>query len=93
MPPSLGSLYPGKTKFFSGLKIYPEQHLLLLLLLFIHCLLLRLLFVGWGVVLRPCFVLQYAVCFLVLQLSRLDRESWLLYFRCVLNVNVMSLLS
>ena len=33
-----------------------------------------------------CFVLEYFVSFLVLQLSRWERESWLLYFCCVLNV-------
>ena len=38
-----------------------------------------------------CIVLQYFVSFLVLQSSRLGKESWLLYFCCVLYV--MSLLS
>ena len=28
-----------------------------------------------------CFVMQYLMFFLVLQSSRLRRESWLLYFR------------
>ena len=41
--------------------------------------------------LGPCFVLQYFVSFLVLQSSRWGRESYLLYFCCVLIV--MSLLS
>ena len=31
-----------------------------------------------------CFVLQYVVSFLVLQPSHWGRESWLLYFCCVL---------
>ena len=35
--------------------------------------------------LGPCFVIQYVVSFLVLQLSRLGRESWLLYFCCILD--------
>ena len=38
-----------------------------------------------------CFVLQYSVSSLVLQSSCWGRESWLLYFCCVLHV--MSLLS
>ena len=42
-----------------------------------------------GFVLGPCFVLQYFVPFLVLLSSRGGRESWLLYFCCVLNVMVL----
>ena len=38
-----------------------------------------------------CFVLQYFVSSLILQSSRLGRESWLLYFCC--DLNVMSMLS
>ena len=30
----------------------------------------------------PCFLMQYLTSFLVLQLSRWGRESWLLYFNC-----------
>ena len=56
------------------------------LLLFFHCLLLLPFVVG---VLG--FVLQYVVTVLVLQASRLGRESWFLYFYCVLIA--MSLLS
>ena len=33
-----------------------------------------------------CIVLQCFVSFLVLKSSRCGRESWLLYFCCVLNV-------
>ena len=50
-----------------------------------------LIIVCGGLVLAPCFVLQYFVSFLALQLSHWGRESWLLYFWSVLNV--MSLLS
>ena len=32
----------------------------------------------------PCFVMKYLVSFLVLQSPRLRRESWLLYFYCLL---------
>ena len=46
---------------------------------------------GGGVSVCHCFVLQYFVSSQVLRSSRLGRESWLLYFCCVLNV--MSLLS
>ena len=51
------------------------------LLLFIYYILLLPLFVCvWrGVVLGPSFVLQYFVSFLVLQSSRRERKSWLLY--------------
>ena len=47
------------------------------LLLFIYHLLL-------GLVLGICFVLKYAVSFVALQSPRRGRESWLLYFCCVL---------
>ena len=33
----------------------------------------------------PCFVVLYLVSFQVLQQSRWRRESWLLYFSCLLN--------
>ena len=46
---------------------------------------------GVGVVSAPCFVFQYFVSFLVLQLSHCGKESCLFYFCSVLNV--MSLLS
>ena len=54
------------------------------LLLYIHCLFLLLLFVG---VKCSVFVLfeHYFVSFLDLQASRWGRESWLLYLCCVLN--------
>ena len=38
-----------------------------------------------GFVLGPCFVVRYFVSFLVLQSSRWERESWLLYFYCFLD--------
>ena len=63
---------------------------MVVLLLFINYLLLLLLFVGFCV--RSFkLVLWYFVYFLVLQSSRWGRESWLLYFCCVLKV--MTLLS
>ena len=34
--------------------------------------------------LGPCFNLQYFMCILILHLSRWGRESWLIYFCCVL---------
>ena len=40
----------------------------------------------WGFVLDPCFVTWHCVSFLVLQPSRWGRESWLLYFYCLLDV-------
>ena len=45
------------------------------LLLLIHC-----LFCLWGFVFGICFVMQYSVFFLVLQLSWGGSESWLHYF-------------
>ena len=33
-----------------------------------------------------CFVVQFLVSFLAQQSSRLERESWLLYFNCLRNV-------
>ena len=41
-----------------------------------------------GFVLGSCFVVQYFVSFLVLQLSHCGRESWLLYFCGILNCHV-----
>ena len=52
----------------------------------IYSVLLVASMVCWGLVLGPCFVLQYFVSFLVLQSSCWGLENWLLYFCCVLNV-------
>ena len=65
---------------------------MVVLSLFSPCLLLLPLFVGvLDITYLFCFVLQNLVSFLVLQLSRWRRESWLLYLCSVMNV--MSLLS
>ena len=52
----------------------------LVLLLFIHCLLLLILFVCGGVLVGLCFVLQYFGSFLVLQSSRWKKEPIALLF-------------
>ena len=44
-----------------------------------------------GVVFGPCFVIEYSVSFLVMQSSRWERESWMPYFHCILDVAVIVL--
>ena len=62
----------------------PVRSEAVVLLSFIHCLFV-VAHIDCGIlVLGHCLVLQYVMSFLVLQSSRWDRKSWLLYVRCVL---------
>ena len=75
----------------SELKIWPVtldavRSKAVVLLLFDHYLLLLPLFVGRGLYLSPCCVVQYFASFLVLQSSYWGKKSWLLYFCGILNV-------
>ena len=54
------------------------------LLLMIRCALLLPLFLFFMFVL--CVVVQYLVYFLLLHLIVKERETWLLYFNCILDV-------
>ena len=64
--------------------VCPDHTHLYLSLAVVYLLLSVALMVCGGLVLGLCFVLQYIVSFLVLLSSCLGRESWLLYFCCVL---------
>ena len=58
--------------------------------LFIHCLLLLLLSVGFSIRYMFCFA-EFSILSSFAIISLGNRESWLLYFCCVMNV--LSLLS
>ena len=64
--------------------VCPDHTHLYFSLAVVYLLLSVALMVCGGLVLGLCFVLQYIVSFLVLLSSCLGRESWLLYFCCVL---------
>ena len=59
---------------------------LVVLLLLIHCLSLLPLIAGVYGKFSPCFVMQYFVCFLVLQSSCCERKSWVFYLICLSDV-------